>query len=313
MEEYDVIVVGGGPAGLSAAITAAYYRISVLVIESAAAGGALINQYPWKKVDNYLGIYGRSGMEVAKMMADHALSENVKIRENESVIDLRREANPDDSREYMTVKTNRGEYRSKSVILACGLGAPRKLGVDGESLDNVCFCLPDPTRFKGKKVVVVGGGDTAVECGVELKRKGADVTIVHRKDAFRATDKNVACVKDECLNVLWNTEVKKIEGTGKVQKVRLFNNKDNTEAVWDVDAVLFSLGTAANTDFLTRIGVKLNEKGQIAVNQDMRTNLPGVFAAGDIVGRWIRIPQAVGEGGLAGLNAFKYVKNPYWS
>ena len=304
--EYELIVVGGGPAGLSAAVTAAYYKLKVLVVESASAGGALINQYPWKKVDNYIGFYGKKGAEVAELMADHARKEGVEIRENETATDVRREG------EWINVRTTRGAYKAKAVVLACGLGSPRKLGVEGEGLEGVCFCLPEPSRYKGRKVLVVGGGDTAVECAVELKRKGADVTIVHRRDAFRATDKNVACVGEECVNVLWNTEVKKLEGKGKVEKAALFNNKDNTESVWKVDAVLFSLGTAANTEFLQRNGVKLNEKNSVVVDANMRTNLQGVFAAGDVVGRWARIPEAVGEGGLAGLNAFKYVKNPYW-
>jgi len=304
--EYELIVVGGGPAGLSAAVTAAYYKLKVLVIESASAGGALINQYPWKKVDNYIGFHGKKGAEVAGLMADHARKEGVEIRENETATDVRREG------EWINVRTTRGAYKAKAVVLACGLGSPRKLGVEGEGLEGVCFCLPEPSRYKGRKVLVVGGGDTAVECAVELKRKGADVTIVHRRDAFRATDKNVACVGEECVNVLWNTEVKKLEGKGKVEKAALFNNKDNTESVWKVDAVLFSLGTAANTEFLQRNGVKLNEKNSVVVDANMRTNLQGVFAAGDVVGRWARIPEAVGEGGLAGLNAFKYVKNPYW-
>jgi thioredoxin reductase (NADPH) len=310
--EYDIIVVGGGPAGLSAAITVAYYKVSVLVIESGSAGGALIGQYPWKKVDNYPGLYEKTGSEVAKLITDHALKEGVKINENETVLDLRRQANPDDSKEYMLVKTNKGEYKAKAIVLACGLGSPRKLGVEGENLDGVTFCLPDPKKFKGKRILVVGGGDSAVECAVELKRKGADTTIIHRKDAFRATDKNVQCVKEECIDILWNTEVKRIEGGKRVERVHLFNNKDNTDTVWLGDGVLFSLGTEANTEFLKRIGIKINEKGQVQVNADMRTNLQGVFAAGDVVGKWIRIPQAIGEGGLSGLNAFKYVKNPYW-
>ncbi|MFH0863291.1 MAG: NAD(P)/FAD-dependent oxidoreductase [Candidatus Altiarchaeota archaeon] len=311
-EQYDVVVVGAGPAGLSAAITAAYYKVSALVIESAYSGGAPVNQYPWKHVDNYLGVYEKTGAEAAKLMTDHALNEGVKIRENETVTDVRREANPDDSKEHLIVTTNKGRYSAKAVVLACGLGAPRKLGVGGETLDNVVYCLPDPGKYRGKKAIVVGGGDTAVECAVEMKKKGTEVVIVHRKDTFRATDKNVACVKDECVNVLWNTEIKKIEGMGKVERARLFNNKDNTENVWDADVILFSLGTEANTEFLKRIGVKTDDRGRVTVNADQRTNLPGIFAAGDIVGKWIRIPQAVGEGGLAGLNAFKYVKNPYW-
>ena len=309
--DYDVIVVGGGPAGLSAAITIAYYKTSVLVLESALAGGALINQYPWKKVDNYLGISGKNGADVASLMLEHARAEGVVVHENETVLDVRREANVDDAAEKIIVTTNRGVYKAKAVIIACGLGSPRKLGVEGENLENVYYSLPDPTKFKGKRVIVIGGGDTAVECAVELKRSGGDCTIAHRKDSFRATEKNVVCIKDECVNVLWNTEVKKIIGANKVEKVILLN-KDNIESAWDVDAILLSLGTVPNTEFLKKIGVKVDDKGRVSVNADQRTNLAGIFACGDIVGKWIRIPQAVGEGGLAGLNAFKYVKNPYW-
>ncbi len=303
--DYEVLVVGGGPAGLSAAITAAYYKLKVIVVESALAGGALINQYPWKTVDNYLGIRGKTGLEVANIISDHARKEGVEIRQNETVADVKKRDGG------LTVTTSKGEYDVNAVVLACGLGSPRKLGVEGEELDGVNFCLPDPKAYEGRKVLVIGGGDTAVECAVELKRNGADVSIVHRRDKFRATDKNVACIGDECVNVLWNTEVRRIEGSGRVEKAVLFNNKDDAETVWDADAVLFSLGTVANTEFLEKVGVEL-DGSRVKVDGDMRASIEGVFAAGDVVGKWIRIPQAVGEGGLAGLNAFKYVKNPYW-
>jgi thioredoxin reductase (NADPH) len=305
--EYEVIVVGGGPAGLSAAITTAYYKLKTLVIESGSAGGALVNQYPWKKVDNYLGIYEKSGLEVSELMVEHARKEGVHIRENESVEDIKKGA------KGLTVKTSKGEYKASAVILAVGLGSPRKLGIKGENLKNVLYSLPDPPAYKGKRILVVGGGDTAVECAVELKRNGAQVSIAHRREKFRATDKNVTCVGEECVNVLWNTEAKAVKGKGKVQKAVLYNNVEDTDTEWELDAILFSLGTVANTEFLQKIGVKLDDRNNIVVDPDMRTNIEGVFAAGDVVGKWIRIPQAIGEGGLAGLNAFKYVKNPYWS
>lgn len=305
--DYEVIVVGAGPAGLSAAITTAYYKLKTLVIDSGAAGGALISQYPWKKVDNYLGIYGKNGLECAELMAEHAKGEGVEMKETETVTGVKK------LKEGLKVTTNKGEYTANAVVLAVGLGSPRKLNVEGEDLGNVCYCLPDPSAHKGSKVLVVGGGDTAVECAVELKRCGADVTIVHRRDKFRATEKNIACIGDECVNVLYNTEVKKVVGDGKVEKVSLYNNKDDSETVWEVETILFSLGTVANTEFLQGLGIKLDDKNNVVVDSDLRTNIEGVFAAGDVVGKWIRIPQAVGEGGLAGLNAFKYVKNPYWS
>jgi len=189
---------------------------------------------------------------------------------------------------------------------------PRKLGVEGECLDGVCFSLPSPDKYKGKRVYVVGGGDTAVECAVELKRNGAEACVVHRRGTLRATDKNIACIGDECVMVHWNSEIRKIEGQDKVEKVFLYNNKEDKENETEADAVLFSLGTVPNKDFLEKNGIEL-DGNSIKVDGDLRTNIEGVFAAGDIVGKWIRIPQAIGEGGLAGLNAFKYVKNPYWA
>ncbi|MCX6695536.1 MAG: FAD-dependent oxidoreductase [Candidatus Altiarchaeota archaeon] len=306
VNEHELIVVGGGPAGLSASLTTRYYKTDVLVIEAGSAGGALVNAYPWKKVDNYLGFKGMTGLSAAKAMVEHVKAEGVKINENETVTDIRR----DDL--GINVETTKGRYKAKAAILTVGLGMPRRLGVPGENLENVVYCLPDPAAFKGKKVIVVGGGDSALECAIELKNSKAETKIVHRRDTFRATEKNVVCLNESCVEVCWNTEVKEIIGKHKVEKVKLFNNKDNSETEEKADAILLSLGTVPNTEFLAKIGVKLDEKNNVIVDGQMKTSVQGIFAAGDVVGRWVRIPEAVGEGGLAGLNAFKYIKNPYW-
>ncbi|MBU0762767.1 MAG: NAD(P)/FAD-dependent oxidoreductase, partial [Candidatus Altiarchaeota archaeon] len=136
--DYDVIVIGGGPAGLSAAITSAYYKLNVLVLESASAGGALINQYPWKKVDNYLGVYEKTGLEVSELMSAHAKAEGVRIHENESVEDVKPE------KDHIKIISQKTEYTAKAVVLAVGLGSPRKLGVPGEHHPGVMYSLPSP-------------------------------------------------------------------------------------------------------------------------------------------------------------------------
>ncbi|MCK5342297.1 MAG: NAD(P)/FAD-dependent oxidoreductase, partial [Candidatus Heimdallarchaeota archaeon] len=183
--DYELIIVGGGPAGLSAALTAAYFKLKTVIIESASAGGALINQYPWKKVDNYLGFFNLTGAEVAKEMVDHVKTEGVEIKENEMITDR---LNGDDSQ--ITVRTTKGEYKCNALILAIGLGVPRKLDVPGVTLDGVIYSLPEPEKYKGKNALVIGGGDTAVELAMALSSSGADTTIIHRRDVFRASEEN---------------------------------------------------------------------------------------------------------------------------
>lgn len=300
--EYELIIVGAGPAGLSAALSAAYYKLKTIVFESASAGGSPINNYPWKKVDEFLGRRNALGHEVAGSMVEHVLAEGASIRENEAVEDIKRK----DS--ILEVKTARGVYDCKAVILAIGLGVPRRLGTEGERLSGVVYSLSKPAEYKGRKVVVVGGGDTALENALALKENGAEVCLLHRGEAFRAKETTVKKIYEAGIACKMKTEVKAIAGSKGVEKVVL---KDGGEL--QADCVLLSLGTVPNRDFLERIGVKLNDKNNVIVDQQMRTSIQGIFAAGDVTGKWIRIPNAIGEGGYAGLNAFKYIKNPYWA
>ncbi len=309
--EYELIVVGGGPAGLSAALTGACYKLKTLVIDSASAGGALMNNYPWKIVDNTLGFRNMKGMEVARAMVDHLRGEGVEIMENCLATDLKRASDG-----TITVETSSGKYTAKAVVIAIGiLGTPLKLNIPGENLKNVFFTLTDPDAYKGKKTLVIGGGDTAVEWAVALDKGRADSSIIHRKDVFRANEKNQKDIGESGVNVMFFTEIKEVVGkNGRVKAARLLNNQANKETAADFDYVFFGLGSVASTGFLEKIGVKTDEaKRKIIVDTNMRTSIEGVFAAGDITGRWVKIPEAIGEGGFAGLNAFKYVKNPYWA
>lgn len=304
--DYDLVVVGGGPAGLAASLSASYLKLKTVVVESGQAGGALVNKYPWKTVAEYLGFNKMTGAEVAKKMVDHVLAEGVVVRENETASDVKRED------AGLLVLTDKGSYPCKAVVLAIGLGLPQKLGVPGEGLKNVLFCLSDPQVCRGKRVLVVGGGNTAVECALKLDGIASQTTIAHRRDSFRASEDNVGELKKGGVEVLFNTEIKEILGSGKVEGVRMVDLKSSREFTWSFDYVLLSLGAVSNQDFLGKIGVKLDEQNNVVVDRDSRTSIEGVFAAGDVVGRWRRIPEAVGSGSYAGFSSYKYIKQPYW-
>ena len=305
MEDYELIIVGSGPAGLSAGLTASYFKLKTLILESGFAGGALTNQYPWKVVDNCIGFKDMKGAEIADQMVEHIKAEGVEIKENETVTDIKPRG------ESITITTGKSEYSAKSVILTLGLGVPRKLGIPGENLDGVIYSLPRPENYARKKALVTGGGDSAVESAMALQKAGADTTIIHRKDVFRASEENTRKINESGVTIKFNTEVKEILGDGKVGQVKLINNQTNAEETGEVDLVLVSIGTIPNKEFLEKIGIELGEKG-VKVDELFRTNIQGIFAAGDVVGTWKRIPKAIGEGGFAGINAFKYVKKPYW-
>ena len=305
MEDYELIIVGSGPAGLSAGLTASYFKLKTLILESGFAGGALTNQYPWKVVDNCIGFKDMKGAEIADQMVEHIKAEGVEIKENETVTDIKPRG------ESITITTGKSEYSAKSVILTLGLGVPRKLGIPGENLDGVIYSLPRPENYARKKALVTGGGDSAVESAMALQKAGADTTIIHRKDVFRASEENTRKINESGVTIKFNTEAKEILGEGKVERVKLINNQTNAEETGEVDLVLVSIGTIPNKEFLEKIGIELGEKG-VKVDELFRTNIQGIFAAGDVVGTWKRIPKAIGEGGFAGINAFKYVKKPYW-
>ncbi len=306
---YDVIIVGAGPAGLSAVLTACYLKLKHLIIEASVAGGLLARNYPWKEVDSFIGFYERSGKEVADFMVNHVKREGASIREDEVV----KEITKNKKSKMFTVKTDQGKYKAKTILLATGtMGTPRKLGIPGEDNRNVFYSLEEPEDHKNKRVLVIGGGDSALEAAVNLSRSGAKVWLAHRRDKFRAMEKNHEDLKKTKAKILFNTELKEILGKRKIRKVKLANNKTNRESWLEVDEVFIFIGSVLDFELFEKLGVRM-KKGYIVVDEEMRTNVEGVFAAGDITGRLKRIPEAIGEGHLAVYSIYKYLKRPYWA
>lgn len=302
---YDLIIVGGGPAGLSAALTACYLRLKHIVLEADQAGGVLIRTYPWKEVDSFIGFYELSGQEVAERMVNHVKREGAVIKEGEKVTEIKNNG----KKRVFTVKTGKGKYETKTVLFASGTsGTPRKLGIPGENNPNVHYSVADPDEYKGKNVLIVGGGDTALECALVLGRSEAKVYLAHRRDQFRAMEKTQEEVKHSKIKILFNTELREISG----KKAKIINNKTKQESTLDADNVIICIGSVFSLDFLKPIGVKIQEE-KIPVDEGMKTNIEGFYAAGDITGRLKRIPEAIGEGHLAVYSIFKYLKKPYWA
>ncbi|NYZ76933.1 FAD-dependent oxidoreductase [Candidatus Micrarchaeota archaeon] len=305
---YDLIIVGAGPAGLSAALTACYLRLKHLVLEAGEAGGVPVHVYPWKEVDSFIGFFGVSGKGVAERMTSHARKEGAVIHEGERMTGIKR----DGKKRTFKVRTDKGVYETKAVLFASGTsGTPRKLGIPGEDNPNIQYSIADPEHYRGKNVLIVGGGDTALESALVLDKANAKVYLAHRKGEFRAMNKTQEEIKRSSVEVLFDTEVKEIAGKEKIEKVKVMNNKTNKERILEVDNIVVCIGSVFSLDFLKSLGVK-TEEDKILVDDEMRTNVEGFYAAGDVTGRLKRIPEAIGEGHLAVYSIFKWLKKPYW-
>lgn len=302
-KEYDLVIVGGGPAGLAAAIYAGRSRLSCAVIERMAAGGQIVVT-DW--VDNYPGFpEGISGFDLSRRLEEHAKKFGAEFI-YEEVREVR-----DGERLRKEVVTSGGVYVAKAVIVATG-AKPRKLGVPGEAEftgRGVSYCATcDAAFFKGKTVAVVGGGDTAVQEAIYLTKFVERVHLVHRRDRWRATK----IIQEEALAnpkivPVWNTVVTEIRGGRSVEGVRLRNVLDGTEADLAVDGVFIFVGIEPQTEFVKGY-LELDETGYILTNMKMQTSRPGVFAAGDVIHQMLRqVVTAVGEGALAAFAAEDYI------
>lgn len=300
---YDMIILGSGPAGLSGAIFAAQRGLRVLVLESGAFGGLLASLLPEKVVLNYPGLSGRTAGEIAKLMLEEAKALGIELKK-ERVLEITKEKK---------VVTAEGEYEGRTILIATG-ARPRELGVRGEAEYNygdrgVYYYVTEPKKFAGKKVLVVGGGNSAVEAAIELSDIAGEITLVHRRDRFRAIETYVEKAKS-CKNVkiLLNTELEEIKGSEeRVESAVLFNNKTGEKQELQVDAVVLAIGLVPNSEIFQKLGLALDVEGRIVADANQKTSVSGVYAAGDIVsgtGKMELIVIAVAQGAIAAHNAY---------
>jgi thioredoxin reductase (NADPH) len=307
-EAWDVLVLGGGPAGLTAGLYTSRAAMKTLLFEKLTAGGQAATT---DLIDNYPGFpEGIAGSELSRKMEEHAVRFGLQIK-HEEVKDV--EVLEKGAPRSFKVKTDRGTYRALSVILAPG-AEWNKLGVPGEEEfrgKGVSYCATcDGPFFRNQELVVVGGGDTAVEEGTYLTKFASKVTIVHRRDRLRA----IPIIQERAfanskVEFSWNTVVDASEGEkGGVEGVRLRDVK--TGGKWEkrCAGVFIFVGMIPNTQFL-KGGVELDERGYIVADDDMNTSVEGIFACGDARKKILRqVITACGEGATAAFSAQHYVE-----
>ncbi len=303
--DYDLVIIGGGPAGLTAGIYASRARLNVLLLEKVVPGGQVLVS-DW--IENYPGFpEGSSGYDLVNKMVEQAKQFGLAI-ESGQVLSL------DPSETVKKVELSDKTITTLSIIIATG-ASPRKLGVPGEDMfigKGVSFCATcDGPFFKDSVVAAVGGGDTAVQESIYLTKFAKKVYLIHRRDELRATKiLQERVMANDKIEVLWDSVLTGIGGgLTNVEKINVKNLKTDEEKEIPVSGCFIWVGTFPNTSFL-KDSVKVDKYGFIIVNQNMETSAPGIFAAGDVRNTPLRqIVTAVGDAAIAAVSAEHYIEN----
>jgi thioredoxin reductase (NADPH) len=302
--ETDLLIVGGGPAGLTAGIYAVRSGLRAAVVEREALGGQIATT---PIVENYPGFTSVGGKTLVDIMVSHAL-QYVQIFQGEAVVEL----TPD---KPISAVTSRRRFLTKSVLLATG-ATHQHLNIPGESRlagRGVSYCSTcDGPLFKGKKVVMVGGGNSAVTEALHLFHMGVDVTLIHRRNKLRAQEFLAKQLADSNITVLWDTEIKEIRGEERVEELFIVNNKTEETDTFRTDGVFIAIGYSPALELAEKLGVEVSPDGYIKHDGKHRTNVPGVYSAGDVEGGYKQIVTASGQGAEAAMTIFEDLINPYW-
>lgn len=300
---YDVIIIGAGPAGMTAAVYASRANLDTLMLERGVPGGQMADT---EEIENYPGFESILGQELSMKMLDHAKKFGAEYGYGnvQEIID---------HGNYKEVKAGDKTFKAKAIIIATG-AEYKKLGIPGEEEftgRGVSYCaVCDGAFYRERKIVVIGGGDSAVEEGMYLTRFAKKVTIIHRRDKLRAQKiLQERAFKNEKIEFIWDTVVEEIHGKdGKVSHLTIKNVKTGETGEFQTDGVFVYIGTVPLSEPFKSLGI-VNEDGYIPTNENMETKIPGIFAAGDIREKDLRqVVTATGDGSIAAEMAAKYIE-----
>ena len=302
--EADLVVVGGGPAGLTAGIYAARSGLRTHIVEKGLLGGQIATT---PVVENYPGLTQVGGKALVDIMVTHAL-QYVSIFPGEAVMEIK-------PGEPIQVTTNRRRFQTRAVLLATGaryrqLNAPGETQFFGRGVGYCSTC--DGPLFKGKKVIIVGGGNSAVTEALNLHQIGVNVTVVHRRETLRAQEHLVQSLKASKIPIVLNTVVQEIRGDERVKEVELHNTQTQSKTILPVDGVFVAVGYDPEVELAKKLGLELTAEGYAKHDGRHRTNIPGIYVAGDVEGGYKQIVVAAGKGAEAAMTIFEDLIDPYW-
>ncbi len=304
-EVFDVIIIGAGAAGLTAGIYTSRAKLSTLILNEGAVGGQMVLT---EEIANYPGVESVKGYELANIMKHQAKNFGCKIKSNIKISKYKFEG---DVKEIEL--TDGRSFKGKSVILTPG-GRPRSLDLEGEGEykgKGISYCATcDGDFFTGKEVVVVGGGNSAIEEAVALTKYATKVTIVHQFDHFQAFEHAIQeAKKNPKIEFIMESELRGFYGNGQLEKVAIEHLPSGKKTELKTDGTFIFVGYQPNTESLAGL-VELNNRNEIVVDGEMKTSIKGVFAAGDCINkRYRQVTTAVAEGTIAALSVSEYLRN----
>jgi len=308
---YDIVIVGAGPAGLTAANNTAHRGLRTLVLEARnEAGGQPMFFYPKKRIIDHPGFPdGITGEELSKRLFEQAKRSGAEIHLEEEVTGMTPHVR------FKTITTNKGEYRGKRVILSTGmLNVPRKHPVlEGYKGSGVTHFVREPDNYNGLDVLVVGGGDAAFDNAVMIAGIAKSVTVIDRNREIKAKQSTVELARGDGVKVLTRTELAGLVTDGKaIQGAILAERGGRRKEKVRADRIVVCIGFLSSKEFFDSIGLRRYSDGTVVVNEKMETNVDGVFAAGDLTGEVKLIAVACAEGIIAAVNTFNSIRKPYW-